>query len=401
MQILILTNKLPYPPKDGGAIATLNLALGLNRLDNRIDLLVINTSKHYFPINEIPESISLQLNINDIYIDTNLNIRKGLLNFLFSKKPYNAVRFESLAFDKKLKELLIENDYDIVQLEGLYLVPYIKTIREYSKAGISMRSHNVEHEIWERNAVLEKNVLKRMYLNILARRIKRMEIDTLNDFDYLLPITDRDAEKFDELGCKIPKHVVNAGINMQDYAQSNVRIEFPSLFHIGALDWAPNQEGLIWFFNEVWPELRSNFPKLLFYLAGRNAPQIFEKQIKNIDGIVYIGEVESARDFILSKAIMIVPIFAGSGMRIKIIEGLAYEKAIVSTSIGIEGIPVTDGENILIANNKDTFISRITEILNDRIFFDKISNNAGKFARENFDTFTISENLLQFYKSHL
>lgn len=401
MRILILANKLPYPPKDGGAIATLNLALGLSRLENQVYLLVINTSKHYFLINKIPESIRSKIIFIEIYIDTKLSPGKSLLNLLFSKKPYNAVRFESVAYDKKLKELLIKNNYDIVQLEGLYLVPYIKTIRENSKARISMRSHNVEHEIWERNAVLEKNILKRLYLNILAKRIKKMEINTLNDFDYLLPITNRDAEKFEKLGCKIPMHIVKVGINLNDYAQGNIRMEFPSLFHIGALDWMPNQEGLIWFFNEVWPELRSDFPKLIFYLAGRNASRKFEKQIKNIDGVVYLGEVESAGDFILSKAIMIVPLFAGSGMRIKIIEGLAFEKAIVSTSLGVEGIPVSDRENIMIANNKETFILKITEIINDRIFFETISKNAGEFVRNFFDTFIITKNLVQFYESHL
>jgi len=123
MKILIITNKLPYPPKDGGAIATLSLALGLSNYANEIDLLAINTSKHFFNINKISLEVRNKINFYDVFLNTDLNLIDLILNFFFSKKPYNAVRFISKEFEQKIIELTNKKQYDIIQFEGLYVLP--------------------------------------------------------------------------------------------------------------------------------------------------------------------------------------------------------------------------------------------------------------------------------------
>ncbi|NOZ46926.1 MAG: glycosyltransferase family 4 protein [Chlorobi bacterium] len=400
MKILILTNKLPYPPKDGGSIATLNLSIELAKQGNTVHLLSLNTTKHYFPVNEIPAQITNLVKFYDVYTNTKIKFFKAFTNLLFSNKPYNAIRFKSKEYKNKLIQLIRYNNYDIVQLEGLYMSFYVPAIRKHSNAFIAMRSHNVEHEIWRKNASFETNKIKKIYLKILAKRIKQLETKTLNHFDALLPITENDAKRFKLHGCIIPIHITPVGINYTSYQIVQKPIEFPTLFHIGALDWIPNLEGLTWFFKTVWPELHAAFPKLKFYLAGRNAASDFEKTL-NIKGVEYIGEIEDAKAFIQSKAIMVVPLFAGSGMRIKIIEGLAMHKAIVSTRLGVEGIPVTDKKNICLADNKEEFISKISMLIKDDNLFNMISKEAGIFVQKNFDTFTITNNLISFYYSLL
>lgn len=398
MDILILTNKMPYPPKDGGAIATFSMAGAFADHGHRVTILAMNTSKHYCDINQIPEKFTQKMRILGVDLNTDLSAGKALRNLFTSSIPYNAQRFISEAFDEKLAALLKEEQFDIIQLEGIYVGPYIRTIRKYSKALVSMRAHNVEHEIWQRTASLTWG-LKRIYLRNLAKRIKRFETSMLNNYDVMVPITQRDGDQFARLGCRLPIHVAPTGITRVDFKTDYQAIEFPSVFHLGALDWSPNQEGLKWFFSKVWPLILKEKPDVKFYLAGRNAPPHFKNlRLPNLE---FLGEVDDAHEFIRSKAVMVVPLLSGSGMRIKIIEGMALGKAIVTTSIGIEGISGTHGENVMIADKPEDFAKAVVRLLKDERSVINIGSNAAVFAGKHYDNLEITSRLISFYKQHL
>lgn len=398
MRILQLMNKVPWPPKDGGAIACLNMTKGFSMLGNEVTVLSMNTSKHHIRMKDMPPEIRNQADFRLVEVPAKLNWVEAAFNLIFSKLPYNAQRFISDTFSDELVRLLNEKKFDVIQLEGLYLCPYIPVIRKYSNALISYRAHNIEYEIWDRTAKLS-NGLRANYLKNLSKRIKRFEISYLNTYDLLIPITDRDGQILDKLGNTKPKHTSQTGIDFASLVPTAKKLEFPSLFHIGALDWAPNQEGLIWFFDKCWPQIHQEYPEVKFYLAGRNAPEWFERRIK-LDGIEYLGEINDAYDFINSKAIMVVPLFSGSGMRIKIIEGMSLGKPIVTTDIGTEGIPTENENNILIANNEEQFILAIKRLINDRKLADRIGKNAIEFIQQKFDNLSQASALIEFYKQY-
>ncbi len=399
MRILQLMNKVPWPPKDGGAIACLNMTKGFSMLGHEVTVLSMNTSKHHVRIKDMPSHIRNKAEFRLVEVPASINWLEATFNLLFSKLPYNAQRFISDDFSHELVKVLTEKNFDIIQLEGLYLCPYIPVIRKYSNALISYRAHNIEYEIWERTAKLSEG-LKSKYLRNLSRRIKQFEISYLNAYDLLVPITERDGQILDALGNVKPRHTSQTGIDFASLVPTARKLEFPSLFHIGALDWAPNQEGLIWFFDHCWTKIHQENPNLKFYLAGRNAPEWFERRIKH-EGVEYLGEINDAYDFINSKAIMVVPLFSGSGMRIKIIEGMALGKPIITTDIGTEGIPTQDRNNILIANDEHQFIEAISLLINDRALSDQIGKNAIGFIQEKFDNLSQAGALIEFYKRHL
>lgn len=396
MQILIIVNKVPYPPKDGGSIATLTLARNFVALGHQVDILAMNTSKHYFRLDQIPLQISR--NIRFIGVDTPALISPlgALKNLFFSDQAYIAERFNTEEFRNKLEDILDENNYDLIQLEGSYMGMYMPSIRAHSSAKVSMRAHNLEFEIWERTAH-NACLFKKYYFSNLARRIKKLEVRQINEFDAMIPITSRDAEKLKSLGCKIPIHVTPTGIDVKDLSSGSAKMEYPSLFHIGALDWPPNQEGLWWFFNKVWPLVLMKLPDLKFYLAGRNAPE----KMKNLkaENMVFVGEVESATDFINSKAIGVVPLLSGSGMRIKIIEGMALGKPQVTTRIGAEGNPAEDGKQLMIADDPQEFADKIIQLAENRLLFDQMAKDAFAFVKTHFDNTHITQSLLQFYQN--
>ena len=399
MRILQLMNKVPWPSKDGGAIACMNMTKGFSMLGHEVTVLSMNTSKHHIRFKDMPANIRSKADFRLVEVPASINWLDGALNFLFSKLPYNAQRFISDEFSVQLIKLLTEKQFDIIQLEGLYLCPYIPAIRKYSKALIAYRAHNIEYEIWERTATLSEG-MRSKYIRNLSKRIKRFEISYLNKYDILVPITDRDGQILDNLGNTKPRHTSQTGIDFASLVPTAKKLEFPSLFHIGALDWAPNQEGLIWFFEHCWAKIHNENPQLKFYLAGRNAPEWFERRIK-LQGVEYLGEINDAYDFMNSKAIMVVPLFSGSGMRIKIIEGMALGKPIVTTDIGTEGIPTENGNNILVANDVDQFTDAITRLINDRELSDQIGRNAIGFIQEKFDNLSQAGALVEFYKQHI
>jgi len=400
MNILLLSNKVPFPPKDGGAIATLNLSKGFASLGHMVTILAINTPKHHMDINQIPVNIKNMVKIIGIDVDTGVKTFQALSNLFFSKLPYHAQRFFSKDYESALKQLLKKNKFDVIQLEGLYMGMYIPAIREYSDALLSMRAHNIEYEIWERIALQQKTVWKKIYLKILSKRLKRLEIKQIKQYDVLVPISQRDATIFKKLEYHKPIHVIPASIDLKDF-RCTIRGKItPSLFFIGALDWTPNLEGIIWFLKMVWGKICNKYPNLEFYIAGRNAPKWLIHKF-NSENIVFLGEIDDALEFMKSKAIMIVPLFSGSGIRIKIIEGMALGKIIISTSIGTEGINSTHNKNILIADTPENFIKEIEKILHDQNIFSKIGKNAIEFVKENFDNLAISSSLIDFYKSQI
>lgn len=395
MNILLLTYKLPYPPRDGGAIATLNMATGLSGSGHKVKLLAMNTTKHYFDPGQIPEHIRNKITIITVDVKTHIRWPVLLWNFLFSKRPYNAARFHSRQFSDKLKDLIIQEKFDVIQLEGPYLDYCIPLIRKISTAKISFRAHNLEFEIWERRAQQTKNPVIRCYIKVLSERIRKLEQSLVSKIDMIVPISDRDRDGFQKMGLSCPSIVCPAGLDIRSYPDPTP-IKDVSLFYIGALDWAPNAEGLDWFFDNVWKRLSLLHPGIELHIAGRNPDYYFSRK-KEIGGVIIEGEVEDAHDFMNNYSVMIVPLLSGSGIRVKILEGMLMGRTVITTSTGAEGLDVTDNRNILIANTADEFLAQIEKLIRSPETARSIGSAARQFVTKNFDNLVISKKLVDFY----
>jgi glycosyltransferase involved in cell wall biosynthesis len=394
MKILQICNKSPYPPKEGGPIAMHNIAYGLMRNGHTVHILTVNTPKYFIDVDFIPADYSSKTNFSAVYIDTRTKIWPAFLNF-FSKKSYHVTRFINENFREKLKEILKENSYDVVQLETVYMAPYITLIRELSKAKIVLRAHNVEFLIWERLSRYSTNFLKKWYVGYLAKKLKKYELQMLNTYDGIAAITKIDADYLKALGCKIPITVIPFGIDISDYVMKPVNEEKISLFHLGSMDWFPNQEGIKWFVDNCWGKIVSDFPDIKLYLGGRNMPEwLLETGLKNV---ITLSCVEDGHAFISAHTIMIVPLLSGSGVRIKIIEGMALGKTIISTTIGAEGINCENGVNIMIADTPEDFYSTVKILLGDVDKIREIGESARKNIENEYDIDKTTQKLVGFY----
>jgi glycosyltransferase involved in cell wall biosynthesis len=397
MRILVLCNKMPYPSNDGGTIATMNMITGLAAQDNKVDVLAMQTHKHNFPLEKLAPELKRNINWHSVWIDTEISFAGLLKNLFFSRLPYNAERFVSEEFGSKLKELL-KNNYDIVQLEGLYLSSYIPTIRKYSESIISLRAHNVERQIWERLAETEPNPIKKIYKRILSCRVGQLESLTLSQIDLLVPITHNDAEKLPFEPART--YVAPSGIEPQKFAPYKEPVSAKSVFYIGALDWEPNQEAIVWFVRNVWSDVHSQHPDWEFHIAGRNAPDSFASELRSFP-VVFDGQVASAQEFIAHHNIMVVPLLSGSGMRIKIIEAMAHSRCVITTPVGAEGIDAENGRHLLIGKTPDELKALLSKVMESDELARQIAADAYEFTRCKFDNRQIIGGLDNFYRQWL
>ena len=428
----MLCVRFPYPPRDGGAIAMNNMIKAFHSEGHEVTVFAMNTPKHYVHLRDLPPKVLERAEYHAVDINTSPNTIDLLANLFFSEKAYHVQRFTSKGFSATLDSLLKEKSrlleqengkskeepYDFVQLETVYMAPYVPLIRKHlKKAKIILRAHNIEHEIWERSANNATSPFKEYYFSVTHKRIKAFELgiiqnkDGAKKIDAIVPVTKRDADQFQKLKAAPPIRVSGVGLNVGALSQrvqdleaglekekkEEIQKRENSVFYIGSMDWHANQEGVDWFLKKVWPKVSSKHPDSIFHLAGRNMPN-FYRSIKE-NQVRIEGEVEDAHSFMFSKGIMVVPLHSGSGIRVKVLEGLALKKAIVATSIAVEGINVKHGEHLLIANTPSEFINSISILLEKPSLGRTMGNHGAKLVEQSFDYHKLVKNLTDFYAS--
>jgi len=373
MHILQVSPRVPWPLHDGGAIGIYNITKGLLEAGHRVTMLAINTPKHHQPA-DVLAHLGPQFRLVTVDVDTNLKPLKALQNLLFSQEPYNVARFTSQAVVTQLGQMLTELQPDLVQFEGTFVAPYLAFTRWKLRHLVSeppplvLRAHNIEYVIWERLAAGERNPLKKWYLRHLAGRLRRFEQTNLPQFDAIAAITPEDIARLRALGCPVPIALVPAAVELAAFrpdpgAQPQPR----TAFMIGSLNWLPNLEGLEWLLREVWPAVHAELPGLELHVAGSHPPAYLTARPAGQDNVFVHGFVDSAAGFMRQYELMLVPLLSGGGMRIKIIEGMAAGKPILSTALGAEGVAAHDGRDIVLRDGAAAWQQALRDYYHGRL----------------------------------
>jgi glycosyltransferase involved in cell wall biosynthesis len=386
---------VPFPQNGGYAIVVCNTIKGLVALGHEVSLVALNAKKYNGSEQVTTDELLEKINYTSYNIDISISMLDGMVN-LFRKKSNDIDKYYDAGFEKLLIRELRKTAYDIVQFEGLFVTPYLSAIRKHSKAKLVYRSHNIEHQVWQRLAQQKSDLFKKWYLTMVARRVKDYELQQLNKVDAIAAFTAEDKNTILSYGTTIPVEIFPVGIDLKQYLPDFSKTEFPSLFFLGSLDWLPNREGIEWFIDHFHKDLTDGDLRVKFYVAGHNIPERFDDY--EVMGKIFIqGEVDDAFEFVNSKSIMIVPLLSGGGMRVKIVEGMAMQKCIISTSLGAEGINFENGTNIMIANNQDEFYDAIERCITDEDHCRTIGTNARKLVEEQHDVNNVARDLAEFY----
>lgn len=371
---------------------------GLLRNGVSVKVMALSPTSTHVPVSQIPQSYIKETGLEVFPIDTRVKPISAFLN-LFTRRSYNVSRFYCKKFKRRLAELLSKESFDIIQLEGLFLTPYIDVIRQHTGSPVLFRSHNIEHFIWERMAQVSDNPLKKKYLHLLAYRLKSYELKTMHQVDGLIAISPVDMRFYKLNGFNQPGITVAVGADAALFDRKGLEVKKNTVFHIGRMDWRPNHEGIMWFLTHVWPLVTEINPELHFVLAGKKIPEVFYSFAGH--NVHIAGEVPDAAEFMHAHELMVVPLLSGGGMRVKIIEGMSAGKPIVSTSIGAEGINCLHGENIFLADTALEMADSILECFKNKPEMQKISENARMFAMKHHSIDAMIKDLIGFYNTFL
>lgn len=388
MRVLHISNKPAFPLRDGGCVAIKSMLQSLITADSIfVYHFTLNTHKHPFDINAYPDNWKKEAEVENHFINTKTDILGALIH-LIKNKSYNIARFYDKKVSKRLDSLVASGMFDIVILEGIYLLPYLTIFKKHN-VKVVVRAHNVEYSIWDELSKSAKNPLKKWYFNKLSKQLKRYELEYLNEIEGIIAITKNDRDLFVKNGVKTPITVIPTSVK-GNYSAPNYDLN--DFYFLGAMDWLPNKEGVDWLINNV---VKGNDIPQQIHIGGKS----LKRNEINENNIVCHGEIKKAKDFIDQHGICLIPLISGSGLKIKLLENMALGKPIITTSTGANGIDVVDRKHVLIANTPDEFIKAMREMSSSKKLRISLGNSAQKFVIDNFGEQKITKQLIEFLQN--
>jgi polysaccharide biosynthesis protein PslH len=366
MKLLWLNAGLLLPLDKGGKLRTWHL---MRHLAGRHDITYLSFAD---PSATAADRDGMREVCSDLHVVDRRDPPKGSAAFyadaarrVFDPLPYAAGKYRSVEYRDRVDALLRSGQFDLVVCD--FLVPAVNMPRRLPCPAVVF-THNVEAEIWRRHYERQTDPLRRLLFRQQWQRMLRFEADTLSRFDLVLAVSDTDKETFRQLypaALRAPVFTVATGVDTAFFAPHPETAVSPKhLVFTGSMDWIPNEDAMKHFCEDILPLIRAEEPAVTLSIVGR-APTPAVQRLADIPGVEVTGRVEDVRDYIGRAAVYIVPIRIGGGTRLKIFEAMGMARAVVSTTVGAEGLPVTDGRDVVIADTAESFAGQVVALLRD------------------------------------
>ena len=275
--------------------------------------------------------------------------------------PFGVTKFLSRETQRLLSQWLNEGRFDVAVCD--FLGSTLNFPRK-SATPVALFQHNVESILWRRHAEHEANLIKRIAFKLEAAKMLRYERAAVARFDHVIAVSEYDRQQMKTMTDPSRISVVPTGVDLRQYqAAAGESATEPVVIFLGSMDWEANVDGVTYFCREIWPRVKRAAPEARFRVVGRNPDQRV-KQLASGD-IEVTGRVESVIEHLREAAVFVVPLRIGGGTRLKIYEAMAMRKAVVTTTIGAEGLDVNHGRDILLADDPQTFADSVVEMLRD------------------------------------
>ena len=294
---------------------------------------------------------------------------------IFTRQPYQLIRYSPRSVAVVLRHLLTKEKFDVIVCDFLAAAGIIPWNHPCPKV---LFAHNVEALIWKRHFEVASNPLWKAICWREYRTTARAERCYLSLSDHVLAVSDADRNSFAQLVEETKISVIPTGVDLEFFRPAAVKEEPNTLVFTGAMDWMPNEDGIFYFVEKILPQIRTRVPKTSLVVVGRNPSARLLRLASTNEGVHVTGRVEDVRPHVQRGSVYIVPLRIGSGTRLKIFEALAMRKAVVSTQVGAEGLPVRSGKNILLADDPEGFANAVVGLLKD----DAKRKELGRAARE-------------------
>jgi len=290
--------------------------------------------------------------------------------------PYAIAKFTHRQVKQAVRESLASGRFDVAVCDFLCVS---QNFASTLPIPCVLFQHNVESSLWRRMANTETNPVRKQVYRIEAGKMERYERETLRRFYHVIAVSEADKQQRLAMDPTCSISVVPTGVDTEKYQVfPSANADPPRIVFTGSMDWEPNIDGMEWFCRETWPTIVQQFPNAKLQIVGRN-PHSRVKQLAS-PNVEITGTVPSVGDYLRDAAVVIVPLRIGGGTRLKIFEAMAMGKAVVSTTIGAEGLDVTSGENCILADDASSFGDSIITLLRDSQLRRKYERTAAALA---------------------
>lgn len=361
MRILILTPQLPYPAQQGTTLRNFNIIRNLAQRHS-LDLISFlapgQTLDAQSPLHKLCQRI-------DTVPQPTRALAQRARDTLFSPLPDMGLRLESAEMHELVRRRLHATSYDIVQIEGIEMAQYAQS----GECAVVFDDHNCEYLLQKRNCLTDLKNPRRWvaaaYSFVQWQKLRRYEAQICRRSQAVSAVSPADAQSLKSLTPELDFTVIPNGIDLAAFTPSHAPIASqPVLIFIGKMDYRPNIDAVLWFGRHVFPQIRQQQPDVRFQIIGLN-PHARLDELRSMPGIEITGGVEDVRPFIAAATLYVIPLRVGGGTRFKALEAMACGKPIVSTSLGVEGIGVEDGQHLLIADTPQDFANAVLRLLAD------------------------------------
>jgi sugar transferase (PEP-CTERM/EpsH1 system associated) len=396
MRILTILDRIPYPVVAGAPLRIYNL---LRRIAVNHEVSLISFSEPGDHSADVMHLRELCKQVETVEQKTYKAYEKPgqCISYLLQGKPPE-LRFScSDEFERKLHRLITQNDFDVVQIEHSYMGPYIESLPVQMRKKTIWMLHDVDFTKFERIAKLEPIGFRKMRILLHAKMLRRWQPRYSEHFGCCVVVSDEDKRTLQAANPKLCVDVAPNGIDTSAYSLLPEQSAGSSLLFIGNMDYLPNVDAVLYFHREVLPLIRTSISNINFWIVGISPRPL----VKNLarDNVHVTGRVEDVIPYYKQASVCVVPLRAGGGTRLKILEAMALGRPVVSSTLGCEGLDVEDHKHLLIADNPQEFADKTIRLLTDHHFRRYIVKNARDFVVLEHDWTTITQRLLNIYAS--
>jgi len=395
MKVLFITTKSPLPMNDGHSLRTFNL---LKSVAQKHKVTLLSFVK--FPIEyEYREELEkLCSSVKQFSVPDNCSRPRAAISACLNipgNQPYVATKYNQSAMRKEIRQILCDETFDLVHLDMLPLGVFLDDV----DIPVVLNEHNVESALLKRRCDSISNPVAKWYFAEQQRRLELFETRVVQGVTHVIACSEEDGTILHGMAPDQLISVVPNGVDTDFYQSSSIdKEEIDNLAFVGGMNWFPNRDAVSWFDQAVMTELLQRNPGIQLNVVGKS---IDEMKIKHDQQIVMHGFVDDTRPYLEKSAVVIVPIRVGGGTRLKVLEAMSMGKAMVSTSVGVEGIKVTHRKHVLIADTAEKFAESIVELLKNKELRREIGCEARKLVSDMYRWDRIGRKLLDVYENVL
>jgi sugar transferase (PEP-CTERM/EpsH1 system associated) len=390
MRVLWLKTELLHPLDKGGKIRTYHMLRGLRG----------HAHVTYLTLADGSASLDASGRARE-YCDELLTVplsppNKGtpayyaaLLCNLPSRLPYAVARFRSPAMREAIAHAVHDRRIDLLVCD--FLTPAVNVPVGLGVPAVLFQ-HNVEAAIWTRRAQVARSFALRAYLTEQSRRMQAFERQECRRFDHVIAVSELDRDTFRDTYAVSQVSSIPTGVDVDFFRPSSSAAIAPrELVFVGSMDWMPNVDAVAWFVTDILPLVRRHVPDASLSIVGRDPARTVRELAARVPGVTVTGTVPDVRPYLERCAVVVVPLRVGGGTRLKIFEAMAMEKAVVSTHIGAEGLPIANGNELLLADDPRSFAGAVVSLLQDRALARRLGEAAAMRVRRDFGWAAVSQ----------